>query len=76
MEGTHIISMDAMFGLCRKKSAGESHRPPLFSGVFFEDQEGVDQFVESYDSADKIMDKVSDVIPLNNCLDVCTHMHC
>ena len=61
MEGTHIISMDAIFGLCRKKSAGESHRSPLLSGVFFEEQEGVDQFVENYDSSDKIMDKVCDM---------------
>ena len=46
-------------GLCRKKSAGISHRPPLFSGVFFEDQQDVDQYVAEYDSADQIMDKVS-----------------
>ena len=51
--------MDAIFGLCRKKSAGLSHRPPLFGGMFFEDQEIVDKFVNDYDSADHIMDKVS-----------------
>ena len=47
-----------MFGLCRKKSSGTSVRPPLFSEVFFEEQESVDQFVTSYDSASRIVDKV------------------
>lgn len=40
-----IYSMDGLFGLPRKKSAGRSHRPALHSHLFFEDQEGVDQFV-------------------------------
>lgn len=50
--------MDALFGLCRKKSAGISVRPPLFSGIFFEEQEAVDRFVKSYDASDRVMDKV------------------
>ena len=37
--------MDGLFGLPRKKSAGRSHRPSLHGHLFFEDQEGVDQFV-------------------------------
>ena len=37
--------MDGLFGLPRKKSAGRSHRPSLHGRLFFEDQEGVDQFV-------------------------------
>ena len=57
--GYSNCSVDGIFGLCRKKSAGTSVRSPLFSGVFFEDQEDVDMFVASYDAADGIMDKVS-----------------
>ena len=52
------MSMDALFGLCRKKSAGVSVRPPLFSRTFFEDQERVDEFITNYDSSDRIVDKV------------------
>ena len=37
--------MDAIFGLPRKKSAGVSFRPPLHQGLFFHDQDEVDQFV-------------------------------
>lgn len=37
--------MDALFGLPRKKSAGVSHRDPLFNELFFCDQSVVDQFV-------------------------------
>lgn len=52
------MSIDALFGLCRKKSAGVSVRPPLFSNTFFEDQGRVDEFVTKYDSSDRIVDKV------------------
>ena len=52
------MSMDALFGLCRKKSAGVSVRPPLFSNTFFEDQGRVDEFVTAYDTSDRIVDKV------------------
>ncbi|XP_064406478.1 uncharacterized protein LOC135351424 [Halichondria panicea] len=55
--GTQIISMDGVFGLCRKKSAGVSVRPPLFSGVFFEEQQAVDEFVADYDTFGQIIDK-------------------
>ena len=37
-KGYQVVSMDALFGLCRKRSAGVSVRKPLFEGVFFEDQ--------------------------------------
>lgn len=57
-EGTKIVSADAVFGLCRKKSSGVSVRPPLFSGLFFESQSDVDQFVDNYDPSSHIMDKV------------------
>ena len=37
--------MDALFGLPRKRSAGVSHREPLFENLIFCDQLSVDQFV-------------------------------
>ena len=52
------MSMDAIFGLCRKKSVGISVRPPLFLHTFFEDQERVDEFVTTYDTSARILDKV------------------
>ena len=42
-----IVSMDALFGLPRKKSAGTSLRQPLHGMLFFEDQDEVDTFVEA-----------------------------
>ncbi len=53
-----IVSLDGVFGLCRKKSAGKSARPPLLSGVFFHDQEIVDKHVSGYDEASHVADKV------------------
>ncbi len=50
--------MDAVFGLCRKKSSGASVRSPLFSGLFFEEQKAVDDFVSNYDLSSQVMDKV------------------
>ena len=47
---TEIISMDANFGLRRKKTSGMSERPPLNKERFFEDQVQVDKFVQSYKS--------------------------
>ena len=43
-----ILSIDGNFGLCQKKAAGKSVRAPLHEGVFFEPQDRVDTFVESY----------------------------
>lgn len=43
--GKLIFSMDALFGLCRKKAAGASVCPPLNEGLLFED---VRDFVECY----------------------------
>lgn len=62
VEGTQIISMDGVFGLCRKKSARVSARPPIFSGVFFEDQQEVDNHVSSYDTASRLLDKVRSIV--------------
>ena len=43
--GKIILSMDGLFGLPRKKSAGVSHREPFLKDVFFYDQLEVDRFV-------------------------------
>ena len=40
-----VYSLDALFGLPRKKSAGESFRSPLHGDLFFCDQTEVDEFV-------------------------------
>ena len=42
------FSIDGLFGLCRKKVAGKSVRPPLYDGKYFEVQSDVDQFVNEY----------------------------
>ena len=46
--GTVVESMDALFGLCRKKAAGRSVREPLNGTLMFADQKAVDTFVSSY----------------------------
>ena len=50
--------MDALFGLCRKKSSGTSVRPPLFNSTFFKDQDNVDEHVAGYSVSDRVIDKV------------------
>ena len=40
-----VVSMDGLFGLPQKKSAGSSHRQSLHGHLFFEDQGDVDMFV-------------------------------
>ena len=57
-DGTQIISFDALFGLCRKKHASVSVRPPLYGTTFFEKQEEVDQYVRSYDTVASSLEKV------------------
>lgn len=42
--------MDALFGLCRKKAAGSSVRPPLNDCLMFEDQDKVISYIQSYQS--------------------------
>ncbi|XP_019857881.1 PREDICTED: uncharacterized protein LOC109586148 [Amphimedon queenslandica] len=44
-EGNVIISMDALFGLPRKKSSGKSHSEPLSGNRFFCSQNEVDLYV-------------------------------
>ena len=43
--GKIILSMDDLFGLPRKKSAGISHQEHVLKDVFFYDQLEVDRFV-------------------------------
>ena len=43
-----FFAIDGHFGLCRKKSAGRSVRKPLHEGVYFENQDGVNEFVDNY----------------------------
>ena len=40
-----MLSFDALFGLPRKKAAGNSFRPPLHGSLMFGDQSNVDEFV-------------------------------
>ena len=42
-----IVSMDAIFGLPRKKSAGDSVRAPLHGHIYFHDQAVVNERIES-----------------------------
>lgn len=49
--------MDALFGLARKKSAGQSHRDPLHGHVFFKNQVSVDEHVASAPQR-RVYDKV------------------
>lgn len=44
-EGSYICSMDALFGLPRKKAAGCSHRGALHGDLFFCEQSPVDEFI-------------------------------
>lgn len=56
-----VTTIDGHFGLCRKKSAGKSVRPPLHNGVYFEDQAEVDAFVEGYNAGQAATTKVNDI---------------
>ena len=49
--GTLIVSVDALFGLCRKKSAGSSVHGPLSGTTVFENQDAVNSFVQSENSS-------------------------
>ena len=44
-----MYSLDALFGLPRKRAAGVSLRPPLHGNLFFCDQDAVDQYVAEKD---------------------------
>lgn len=55
-----IESMDACFGLVRKKSAGKSSLPPRHSLTMFANQEDVDEFVDNYTASAKQTETVSE----------------
>ena len=54
-----MVSVDALFGLPRKKAAGSSHRDPLHGDLFFGDQSTVDEYVASYKMTGQNMPNVS-----------------
>ena len=56
--GKLFVSVDACFGLPRKKTSGASHRIPLSSNMFFHNQELVDNFMASYPSSKNDPNKV------------------
>ena len=61
-DGTILtISIDANFGLCRKRSAGKSVSGPKTENAEFVDQASVDNYVQTYSSHSNngITDKVS-----------------
>ena len=45
------LSIDANFGLCRKKAAGNSVHEPLSGTMMFFDQDDVDHFIADYGSS-------------------------
>ena len=49
-----MFAMDALFGLPRKKSAGISHRDPLFGDLIFREQASVDEFVNASNERSKL----------------------
>ena len=58
--GTCVLSIDALFGLPRKKSAGRSFRESLHGHLFFSQQSLVDEYVQYYKMGKK-SSKVLDV---------------
>lgn len=63
-----IVSVDAIFGLCRKKSAGRSVRGPLSGTMVFESQDAVNAFVASQSRS---QDASSEV----NCILIYSHFY-
>lgn len=60
-DGTKVVSIDALFGLPRRKLAGQSHRNSLHGSLFFADQLLVDSFVENSQKAKIKIDQVSNI---------------
>ena len=46
-----FLSVDACFGLPRKKTSGASYRSPLSENMFFHKQKNVDSFMSAYPSS-------------------------
>ena len=57
-DGVLIESMDGCFGLCRKKDKGHNLGTPKHGTLLFADQDGVDNFVNSYGKAGADMAQV------------------
>ena len=53
-----VMSMDALFGLPRKKSTGISYRGAIHGHYFFNDQSMVDEFVSSIPTRKKRMERL------------------
>ena len=53
-----LYSMDALFGLLRKKAAGKSFRDPLHGSLCFGDQCAVDEYVAAHEAHGKAIPKV------------------
>lgn len=66
-----VISVDALFGLPRKKAAGISHREPLHGSLFFGDQLSVDEYVASYTMPSQTSSKVSEYSSIFLVVKVC-----
>ena len=73
-EGSFICSMDALFGLPRKKAAGCSHRDALHKDLFFCEQSAVDEYVASSKQVKNVQSVSSAycrvvlaLVPLDNC---------
>ena len=49
--GKVIYSMDALFGLPRKKSAGLSYRDPVNGHLLFYNQATVDEYISTYQTS-------------------------
>jgi len=57
-----VYSMDALFGLPRKKAAGKSFRDPLHESLFYGNQSAVDKYVAAHKTPAKQVPKVSHYI--------------
>lgn len=52
--GKVVLSFDALFGLPRKRAAGQSYREPLHGSLMFCDQNKVDLYVSTYPKPKKV----------------------
>ena len=68
-DGLRVISMDANFGLVRKHSGGHALAPPNHDGLFFVQQDVVDQCLEYLPSG--FANKSSNVIILFEIVCIC-----
>lgn len=63
-----FLSVDACFGLPRKKTSGASYRSPPSENMFFHNQDNVDSFMSAYPSSKTEPSKVFFSICLCICL--------